>query len=62
MEPATSAFSTIITLIQSLVEGMLAVGTSLVTWIMDTPLALLGIILFVLVFFISGIRKLIPGV
>lgn len=56
-----SALAGVVNSALAFVTGMLAAGTSLVVWIMQTPLALLGVVLFLLVFFVVGIRKLISG-
>lgn len=39
--------------------GMFDLGTQLVAWVIDTPLALLSVALFVMVFCVGGIRKFI---
>lgn len=52
----------IIQVVTSLTTEMFSVGTALVTWVMQTPLALLGVGLFVLIAFVGAIRRLIPGV
>lgn len=48
--------------VDSLSSGMWSVGTSLVSWVVANPLALIAVGLFILVAVIGGIRRLIPGV
>ena len=52
----------ILSYVTALATEMFSVGTSLVTFITSTPLALIGVGLFILVALIGGIRRLIPGV
>lgn len=49
----------IMSIVMSIVTAFFALGTTCVTWIVDTPLALFGVALFVLVFCVAGIMKLI---
>jgi hypothetical protein len=51
----------IIEMVTELATAMFSVGTQLTTWIMANPLALIGVVLFVLVALIGGIRRLIVG-
>ena len=50
---------TVLSIVMSIVTAFFALGTTCVTWIVDTPLALFGVALFVLVFCVTGIMKLI---
>lgn len=58
----STGLSLILSYVTEIASTMFSVGTSLVTWVMDTPLALLGVALFVVVALIGGIRRLLPGV
>ena len=58
----STGLSLILSYVTEIASAMFSVGTSLVTWVMSTPLALLGVALFVVVALIGGIRRLLPGV
>lgn len=56
--------ATILGYVTSFVTSLLATGTSLVTWITAEghEIALIPIVMMIVVFFVSAIRKLIKGV
>ena len=56
--------ATILGYVTSFVTSLLATGTSLVTWITTAgnEIALIPIVMMIVVFFVSAIRKLIKGV
>lgn len=56
--------ATILGYVTSFVTSLLATGTSLVTWITTSgnEIALIPIVMMIVVFFVSAIRKLIKGV
>jgi len=55
---------TILGYVSSFVSSLLATGTSLVEWITTSghEIALIPIVMMIVVFFVSAIRKLIKGV
>lgn len=56
--------STILGYVGDFVTELLSVGSSLVTWITTSghEIALIPIVMMIVVFFVSAIRKLIKGV